>query len=145
MNVICFTDAVIQAHLDKSVAHHAATDVSVVIAAKQEAERIAEVINRTRPYAREVLVVVGLDTADLSRGRVMERVEAGGHDVPDEKIESRFPRTCDNLRQALMFVDEARLFDNSSSDHPFRFVAAFKNGKRQRRKGYVPAWAAFLG
>ena len=64
---------------------------------------------------------------------------------PDEKIEARFPRTFDNLRQALTFVDEALLLDNSSSDQPFRFVAAFRNGKRQRRKGYAPAWAAFLG
>ena len=36
MNVTCFTDAVIQAHLDKAVARHVATDVSAVIAAKQE-------------------------------------------------------------------------------------------------------------
>jgi len=39
------------------------------------------------------LIFIGLDSADLSRGRVMERVEAGGHDVPDEKIVTRFPRT----------------------------------------------------
>lgn len=91
-----------------------------------------------------VLVFIGLESADVSRGRVMERVEAGGHDVPDEKIESRFPRTFANLRQALTFVDEPLLFDNSSSDQPFRFVAAFRKGKRRRRKGYAPAWAGFL-
>jgi predicted ABC-type ATPase len=91
-----------------------------------------------------VLVFIGLDSAELSRGRVMERVDAGGHDVPDDKIEARFPRTFTNLRQALTFVDEALLFDNSSADHPYRFVGAFKKGKRQRRKGYTPAWFAFL-
>ena len=91
-----------------------------------------------------MLVFIGLESAELSLGRVIQRVERGGHDVPDEKIETRFPRTFDNLRQALIFVDEALLFDNSSSDHPFRFVAAFRHGKRQRRKGYAPAWAAFV-
>jgi predicted ABC-type ATPase len=91
-----------------------------------------------------VLVFIGLESADLSRGRIMERVEAGGHDVPDEKIESRFPRTFANLRQALTFVDEALLLDNSSADEPYRFVAAFRNGKRLRRKGYTPPWAEFL-
>jgi predicted ABC-type ATPase len=89
-----------------------------------------------------VLIFIGVESADLSR--VLERVEAGAHDVPDEKIDSRFPRTFANLRRAVTFVDEALLFDNSSSDHPFRFVAAFRNGKRRRRKGYAPAWAAFL-
>ena len=51
MNVTCFTDAVIQAHLDRAVAHHVATDVSAVIAAKQEAPSIGDVIDRTRRYA----------------------------------------------------------------------------------------------
>ena len=92
-----------------------------------------------------ILVFIGLQSTELSLGRVIQRVERGGHDVPDAKIEARFPRTFDNLREALTFVDEALLFDNSSSDQPFRFVAAFKAGKRQRRKGFAPAWAAILG
>lgn len=91
-----------------------------------------------------VMVFIGLESADLSRGRIMERVEAGGHDVPDEKIVMRFPRTFANLRQALTFVDQAFLFDNSSADQPYRFVAEFRNGRRRRRKGYRPAWAGFL-
>ena len=90
------------------------------------------------------LIFIGLDSADLSRGRVMERVEAGGHDVPDEKIVTRFPRTFTNLRHALSFVNQALLFDNSSADEPYRFVAEFRDGKRRRRKGYCPAWRAFL-
>jgi len=91
-----------------------------------------------------VMVFIGLESADLSRGRIMERVEAGGHDVPDEKIVTRFPRTFANLRQALTFVDQAFLFDNSSADQPYRFVAEFRNAMRRRRKGYRPAWAGFL-
>jgi len=92
-----------------------------------------------------ILVFIGLESAELSVGRVIQRVERGGHDVPDAKIEARCPRTFDDLRQALTFVDEALLFDNSSSDQPFRFVAAFKAGKRLRRRGFAPAWAATLG
>lgn len=88
-----------------------------------------------------VLVFIGLESADLSRGRVMERVEAGGHDVPDEKIVTRFPRTFTNLRKALGFVNQVLLFDNSSADEPYRFVAEFRDGKRMPRKGYRPAWA----
>jgi predicted ABC-type ATPase len=91
-----------------------------------------------------VLIFIGLDSAELSRGRVMERVEAGGHDVPDEKIVTRFPRTFMNLRRAFSFVNQALLFDNSSADEPYRFVAELRAGKRRRRKGYQPAWAAFL-
>lgn len=91
-----------------------------------------------------ILVFIGLESAELSLGRVIQRVERGGHDVPDEKLEARFPRTFDNLRQALTFVDEALLLDNSSADKPFRFVAAFKAGKRLRQKGFAPAWAGMI-
>jgi dolichol-phosphate mannosyltransferase len=62
MNVTCFTDAVIRSHLDKAVAHHVATDVSAVIAAKQEAPSICDVVERTSRYATEVICVVGRST-----------------------------------------------------------------------------------
>lgn len=88
------------------------------------------------------LVFIGLESVELSRGRVMERVERGGHDVPDEKIAARFPRTFANLQRALAFVDQALLFDNSSADAPFRFVAEFRGGTRTPRPGYRPSWAA---
>ena len=63
-----------------------------------------------------VLVFIGLDTGELAIARVVERVDAGGHDVPDDKILSRFPRALQNLTSALEFVDHAFLFDNSSAN-----------------------------
>jgi dolichol-phosphate mannosyltransferase len=72
MNVTCYTDAVVQAHLDKSVAHHVATDVTAVICAKQEALSIAGVLERARPFATDLLVVVGRSTDGTSE------VAAGG-------------------------------------------------------------------
>ena len=62
MNVACFTDALTRSRLDVAAAHHVAADVSVVIAAKQEAPSIGGVIDRTRRYANEILVVVGQST-----------------------------------------------------------------------------------
>ena len=41
------------------------------------------------------------------------------------QIVTRFPRTFTNLQQALGFVNQALLFDNSSADEPCRFVAEF--------------------
>ena len=62
MNVTCFTDATIQAHLDKAVARHVATAVSAVIAAKQEGPTIADIVRRSRRYVDEVIVVAGRST-----------------------------------------------------------------------------------
>jgi predicted ABC-type ATPase len=91
-----------------------------------------------------LLVFVGLDSAELAIARVLQRTEAGGHDVPGEKIVARFPRTLDNLRQAVAFVDYAILFDNSSADEPYRLVAEFKEGRIDRRGSCRPVWAASL-
>ena len=66
MNVTCFSDAAIQTQLDKAVTHHVATDVSAVIAAKQEAPSIADIVSRTRRYAGQVFVVVGRSTDGTS-------------------------------------------------------------------------------
>jgi glycosyltransferase involved in cell wall biosynthesis len=62
MNVACFADALTQSRLTQAATHHVAADVSVVIAAKQEAPSIGAVIDRSRRYADEILVVVGQST-----------------------------------------------------------------------------------
>ena len=88
------------------------------------------------------VVFIGLDSAELAIARVMQRAEGGGHDVPDEKIAARFPRTFENLRRAITFVDHAFLFDNSSADEPYRFIAEFAGAKVVRRGRCRSAWAA---
>lgn len=87
-----------------------------------------------------ILIFVGLESSDLSAARVMQRVEEGGHDVPDAKIVSRFPRVLANLAKALPFVDHAFLFDNSSADEPYRFVAELRAGRIAKRGAARPRW-----
>lgn len=88
-----------------------------------------------------VLVFIGLDSAQLSRGRVLQRVRGdGGHDVPDDRIESRFPRTLDNLRRARVRVDIALILDNSSPSTPFEFVALWIDGAVAKQRSVLPKW-----
>lgn len=86
------------------------------------------------------MIFIGLESDALSASRVMQRTEAGGHDVPDEKIVSRFPRVFANLAKALTFVDHAFLFDNSSADEPYRFVAEMRGGRIVKRGSIRPRW-----
>jgi predicted ABC-type ATPase len=69
-------------------------------------------------------------------------VAEGGHDVPDEKLFGRFPRTLANLAQAAPFVDEARLYDNSDARHPYRLLGRLERGQLVERHPPLPAWAA---
>jgi len=88
-----------------------------------------------------ILVFIGLECAEVSLARVIQRVAGGGHNVPDDKLRKRFPRSLDNLREALSFVDHAFLFDNSSSSTPFRPVAIWESGNLHQTFQMVPAWA----
>ncbi|MGC4085961.1 MAG: glycosyltransferase family 2 protein [Vicinamibacterales bacterium] len=62
MNAGCFTDVALQARFDEVVRHHVATDVTVVIAAKQEAPSLGRVIDRARAFASTIVVAVGRST-----------------------------------------------------------------------------------
>ena len=81
MHVSCFTDANTRDALDRAAARHVATDVTAVIAAKQEAPSLGAVIARVREYAGEVIVVVGASTdgtADVARASGARVVPDGG-------------------------------------------------------------------
>lgn len=87
-----------------------------------------------------LLVFIGLENSNLAMARVVERLAQGGHDVPDEKIVDRFPRTLHNLSEALTFVDHAYVFDNSSADEPYRFVANVHSSRIMRTGSFEPRW-----
>jgi glycosyltransferase involved in cell wall biosynthesis len=81
MNVTCFTAATIRAHLQDAVTRHVTTDVSAVIAAKQEARTIDDVISRTQRYVGDVIVVVGHSTdgtADVAARAGARVIQDGG-------------------------------------------------------------------
>jgi predicted ABC-type ATPase len=91
-----------------------------------------------------LLVFIGLESAQLSVARVMQRVREGGHDVADDKLHGRFTRTLDNLRAALPLADDALLFDNSSAATPFRLVSVYAGGSLVSRHPPIPRWARGL-
>jgi predicted ABC-type ATPase len=87
-----------------------------------------------------VVCFIGLSSAEVSEERVAMRVTQGGHDVPAEKLASRFPRTLANLRAAIAELPYVIVFDNDDLRTPFREVATFKDGKLVELKKPVPRW-----
>ena len=51
--------------------------------------------------------------------RVRARVEAGGHDVPEDKISSRFDKTLALVHEVVAVCDICHIYDNSE-DRPYR-------------------------
>jgi predicted ABC-type ATPase len=87
-----------------------------------------------------VLCFIGVSSADVSEERVAMRVTQGGHDVPTEKLASRFPRTLANLMAAVQELPCVLVFDNDDLAAPFRPVATFLNGKPVEVHKPIPAW-----
>jgi predicted ABC-type ATPase len=72
-----------------------------------------------------VLLFVGLASAELSILRVSTRRRKGGHDVPEDKLRSRFPRTQQAIGMAAGVADLTLMFDNSRDEtHAFALARA---------------------
>ena len=87
-----------------------------------------------------VMVFIGIDDARISGQRVAMRVLQGGHDVPADKLSTRFPRTMKNLARAIQKLPHVLVFDNSDLADPFRKVAEFQDGKPLSVTKPVPTW-----
>lgn len=59
------------------------------------------------------LAYVGIDTPELSRARIDERVAEGGHDVPQDAVVRRHPDSLRRLAAAMELADSTLVFDNS--------------------------------
>ena len=57
------------------------------------------------------LYVVALDEPSRLLSRVAQRVREGGHAVPPERILARYPRTMENLTQAVHRANVSYLYD----------------------------------
>lgn len=91
------------------------------------------------------LIYIGIADWKMSVERVEQRVKAGGHDVPLEKLKNRYKRTLLNLKRAISLLPYVTVYDNSSFDEPYRLIATFRQGKlQQQTKGEIPGWARRL-
>ena len=87
-----------------------------------------------------VLCFIGISSPNVSEERVAMRVTQGGHDVPTEKLISRFPRTLTNLMAAIQDLPHILVFDNDDLETPFRHVATFRDGKPVEVHKPIPQW-----
>ena len=65
---------------------------------------------------RTYLYFVCADDAGINTARVSERYAQGGHNVPAEKIVSRYSRSLENMSMAIPYLSRAFFFDNSRAE-----------------------------
>ncbi len=72
-----------------------------------------DLVRRARDAGYYVHLVVVVVPEEYSVARVLARVAAGGHDVPEEKIRSRWRRLWVNVVAMIELADSAEVFDNA--------------------------------
>ena len=80
---------------------------------------------------------MGLDSAELAKSRVAQRVRDGGHGIPPEDIERRYTESLDNLGKVIRECDYVNIYDNTKS---FRMIASFAHGECRNRTEEFSAW-----
>jgi len=77
-------------------------------------ESKAELMQQAKDNGFEVnLVFVTTQDPEINVMRVNKRVKAGGHDVPKDKIISRYERSMDLLKKEFQIADKAWVYNNS--------------------------------
>ena len=89
-------------------------------------EKLAFLADAVAAGYNVVLCFIGVANPDTSEERIAMRVSQGGHDVPPEKLITRFPRTVANLRAAIQILPEVLIFNNDDLAAPFSKVAEFR-------------------
>jgi predicted ABC-type ATPase len=84
------------------------------------------------------LVFCGVDSPVRSLSRVRLRVDSGGHEVPPVDIMRRYPRSMENLSEALTLADRAFIFDNSKGRH--QLILSLKEGQMKFYTKICPNW-----
>jgi predicted ABC-type ATPase len=93
---------------------------------------------RTRGF-RTYLYYIATSDPSLNVSRVRNRVEMGGHPVPEDGIISRYYRSLELLAPAIRASDRAYIFDNSTKDRIW--LAEITDGSSlEMRAAEMPAW-----
>lgn len=79
-------------------------------------DKIAFMLKARASGYRTYLYFVATEDPDININRVRNRVAAGGHPVPTEKIVQRYGRCLGLLPAAIAVSNRAYIFDNSGAD-----------------------------
>ena len=91
-----------------------------------------------------ILVFIHLKSAELNKARISQRLESGGHHVPDEKVEQRIPRVLKHIKTVIPLCDQVHVLDNSSAINPFKPVMVIRDGHIDVQQSALPEWAGAL-
>lgn len=89
---------------------------------------------------KTILYFIATEHPDINIERVRQRVLKGGHNVPVDKIVSRYYKSISLLPEAILSCQEAVLFDNSGEEMVMIAKKEFDSNKLDWMVGEIPKW-----
>lgn len=109
-----------------------------VMSSRDKVELMAEA---QRLGYRTYLYYIATDDPAINIARVQAWVRQGGHDVPVDKIVSRYARSLDLLLDAIRVSSRAYLFDNSQQGGEHLWIAEVTDGHDlEIHSPTMPSW-----
>lgn len=90
---------------------------------------------------KTILVYVCIPSSSVSAQRVKQRVKQGGHHIPIEDIERRFPKSLENLSEHIKLCDLSYISNNT--EH-YALIASYRKGKLHQRNNIPDFIAPYL-
>ena len=82
------------------------------------------------------------ETPSINAARIAKRVMEGGHDVPIQKIITRYLKAITNVTKVASFADRAYFYDNSIDNQEARILFRTSDGKLVKQyTDSMPVWA----
>ena len=87
------------------------------------------------------LFFIGTDNPQINASRVAQRVMNGGHDVPIQKIISRYYKSIANCTLLAKIVDRLYVYDNSIENDLPKLLFRASDGKFTKQYAQIHDWA----
>jgi predicted ABC-type ATPase len=90
------------------------------------------------------LFFIGTDSPQINAARVAQRVMKGGHDVPIQKIISRYYKSITNCAILAPLVDRLYVYDNSVDNAFAELLFRANDGMLVKRYTQIHDWANII-
>lgn len=108
----------------------------------QETTLCGHSIIKTMQMAKDIgymieMHYVGVDSPEIAKLRIANRVKMGGHGISDKDVDRRYKESLNNFKKVIGLCDIAALYDNTLG---FRRFAIYKNGNLAKISHDSPKW-----
>ena len=99
---------------------------------------ILKAIDKAKELGYKINVYyIGVESPEIAKERVKERVLEGGHGIPEKTIEKRYYESLKKLKKIRNKCDQLMIYDNSKN---FRVIAEIKKDKLKILDKNIPKW-----